>query len=364
MTFDEFKVEVELKENVLSCEIVFKDQPKCDLKYAFYLLFNGQKQKVRWYSESNTASFQLVEDGEYKVMGFVMQNTDKYINTSQSVQFIFDECCLVDTSLKEDLQVPISIFGSCVSRDLLEYDESKRLLLKTYIARQSIVSAVSAPVSIEKEAIDLTSHFQKECVYNDFKKNTMEVLKQDESKYLLIDLIDERFKLAVCKGSNGQKSYVTYSAYLQESEYIKFPKLIEKKKKKWFREQYFIQHKSLDKYMKEFCKQILGIYAQENIIIHRCKLLPFYLDKNNQIKQFDKNYLLYNQITNELLSYMYNYLEAYMPKAKVIDICDKYYADENHKWGLSPMHYEKEYYKEIFSIILKYTTSLLGGKNE
>ena len=49
-----------------------------------------------------------------------------------------------------------------------------------------------------------------------------------------------------------------------------------------------------------------------------------------------------------------DYLEKYMPKAHVINICDKYCADENHKWGLAPMHYCDKYYIDMLSRIKEY----------
>ena len=354
MTFSEFKIGVEIKENRLLCEIIFEKQPDCDLKYAFYLLFNGKKSDTRAYSDLNMANFQLIEDGEYQVMGFVMQDTERYINTSKSINFVFDERYPIVTPTQEDKRIPISIFGSCVSRDLFEYDRSKRLFLKTYIARQSIVSAISTPISIEKEDINLASNFQRQCVYNDFKKNTMELFRKDGSKYLLIDLIDERFKLAVYADKNGEKSLVTYSTYLQESQYIKSPKLLEKKKNIFNGKKYYINDIPLDEYLEEFCKRISSIYSEENVIIHKCRMSQFYIDKNNQIRKFDKNYLFYNKMTNELLDYMYDYLECRMPKAMIINISDEYCADENHKWGLSPMHYQKEYYIKVLHEIENY----------
>lgn len=42
----------------------------------------------------------------------------------------------------------------------------------------------------------------------------------------------------------------------------------------------------------------------------------------------------------------------------VIDISQNYHADENHKWGLSTMHYQPEYYKDVAKEIEK-----IVGKN-
>ena len=92
-------------------------------------------------------------------------------------------------------QLPVSIFGSCVTRDALEYDYRHYLKLNSYICRQSMVSSVSAPVICSIEDINLQSKFQRRQVYNDLVKNMYDMLNNDSSRYLIIDLIDERFRL-------------------------------------------------------------------------------------------------------------------------------------------------------------------------
>ena len=87
--------------------------------------------------------------------------------------------------------------------------------LKSYFARQSIVSAVSNPVACKLEDINLESSFQKRQVYNDLSKNAFQQLSQDDSEFLLIDLIDERFSLL-----EYENSIITKSTYLVDSKYI------------------------------------------------------------------------------------------------------------------------------------------------
>ncbi|PHV70167.1 hypothetical protein CS063_11865 [Sporanaerobium hydrogeniformans] len=354
MTFDSFQVDVKIEENKLWCEIILEQEPKYEnLAYAFYLLLNGSKIKVSSYTSSNQAQFPLIEDGKYKVMGFVRQGEDRFTNMSNEIEFTFDNHYPVPTSEYEKNPISISIFGSCVTRDVLEYDRRKRLKLQTYIARQSIVSAVEKSVDINMDDIFLNSKFQKQCVYNDFKKNAFEFFNKDGSKYLIIDLIDERFKLVKCKKEN---SLVTYSTYLQESNHIKNPIFVEKKKSIFNGKKYYVDGMPLENYLGKFCSKIKAIYFEDHIIIHKCKMAQFYIDKEGNTKKFDESYLIYNKNINELLEYMYSYLECNLPQAMVINISDEYLADEQHKWGLSPMHYQKEYYISVFSKIEKYVT--------
>lgn len=48
---------------------------------------------------------------------------------------------------------------------------------------------------------------------------------------------------------------------------------------------------------------------------------------------------------------MYQYIQTELKCPNVIDECLDYKADENHKWGLAPMHYQKEYYEEIVELV-------------
>lgn len=43
---------------------------------------------------------------------------------------------------------------------------------------------------------------------------------------------------------------------------------------------------------------------------------------------------------------MYGCTKKRIPYANVLSISSKYIADEKHKWGLAPMHFQEEYYKE------------------
>lgn len=173
------------------------------------------------------------------------------------------------------------IFGSCVSRDLFEIKEAVDLQCKEYIARQSIVSALAKPIEIaDNEVINLNSNFQKQSLLNDFQKTTFQKLEKSNSNYLLIDFIDERFKLVKLG-----RYFVTYSSELVISKYL------ENKKYKLFDKRRWIK-KKLYKQIKLFAERIKDIYQEDHIIIHKVKLLDEYISKDNVKKQFAKKYII------------------------------------------------------------------------
>lgn len=87
----------------------------------------------------------------------------------------------------------ILIYGSCVSRDALEFDSEKRLKLIDYFARSSLASSMSNNVINDIPTHNIHSSFQKRMVENDLNKSILAIIKQSKYDILLVDFIDERF---------------------------------------------------------------------------------------------------------------------------------------------------------------------------
>ena len=360
MLLDEtmFEVEAHIEKNSICAEIIQHNiVDNEEIEYAFYLMKDGKKIEVKYYSKSNTTVFQLEESGEYSIVGFIKYKEEKAYKSTRRIEFSFDPTLKVEEERKN---IPISIFGSCVSRDIFEEDSNKVFSLKTYVARHSIVSAVSKGIECNLENIMLSSKFKKEAVYHDFIKDSFQRLASDHSDYLLLDLIDERFDLIECN-INGRRSIVTYSAELQESNYLEKFKVIKKtqhNKKFLFNRghenQIYLGRVNLKQYLDKFCEEILKIYKPSNVIIHRARMLDYYIGKDGKVYKFKSNYIRNNKKVNMLIEYMYDYIADKLVGCKIIDLCDNFYADENHKWGLAPMHYQKEYYTESFLMLKTY----------
>lgn len=321
-------------------------------EYAFYICKGKEIIRRYLYSKSKTAEFILDSSGVYKGIGFVRINGDISIKETPEFEFIFKGT--------ERKVIDISIFGSCTSRDILEFDKSGIFNLGTYVARQSIISSLSDPIDFDIEKIKLKSKFQREQIINDLRKTTFKALKSSKSKYLIIDLIDERFGLAKFDGNiiTLSNEFLESGLFDNRFEEVKVDKIknwkIFKKGKGFKGFSYIFEGNLLEFYIYEFCKKILEIYEERNIIIHRAVMVNKYIDKSGEEVYFPRHYLKYNKIINEKLNYMYDYLEKYMPKSHVINVCDKYCADENHKWGLAPMHYCDSYYICVLSEINRF----------
>ncbi len=326
-------------ENSIECKILNEESELYE--YAFYLKRNDERVDTIWYSKEKNVRFKIREGGMYVVSAFVKNIETEELKILTSEEMMFEapkrDC---EFSFKD---LTIDIFGSCVSRDLFEVEKTENFKVGNYVARQSILSAVSPAIEYDDNAIQLQSAFQKRMVQLDLDSKGLVYLNEAKSDYFIIDLIDERFDL-------GKKadSIFTLSNEFTLSKVMKAESYEVIKKDNKFLENFeTIIYQSIDR----FCDEILKIYEPNHIIIHKAYMVNYYYDKNGKSKKFSLQYLYSNKRINTILSKMYAYIEEKIPGAIVIDICNQFGADENHKWGLAPKHYQKEYYVSVLNEI-------------
>lgn len=327
--------------------------PDNSITYAFYYYYNGNKIDQRWHTHDKNVVFPVNKNGVYYVSCFIKDSSGSVVSKrSEALPFYREPQISPAIPLGSQIQsMDISIFGSCVSRDLLEFDREKKFsfLLKSYIARQTIISAVSKSVAIEESSINLNSAFQRRMVLQDFRKDTFDLLKENRSEYLIIDLIDDRFLPA-----RYEDSIVTFSSLLQQTTLSKHA-LTSKYVYDQKCNKYFWEGLDLDDYLSKFCSSVKELYPPKKVILHKAKFLPLYRNKQGNYCAFPINTIVRDAETNKRLEYMYAYLEKHLGSNDetifTIDICDSYYASEDHKWGLASMHYCDEYYMHVLKLI-------------
>lgn len=100
----------------------------------------------------------------------------------------------------------IHIYGSCVSRDILEFDDANELEVVSYNGRSSfatlspknVLKTISSENYESLKSID--SNFQRRMVDFDFNNSILESTDNSNYDVLLIDLIDNRFNLGEVDG--------------------------------------------------------------------------------------------------------------------------------------------------------------------
>ena len=249
----------------------------------------------------------------------------------------------------------VTILGSCCSRDIFEYLDKASFEINLYIARTKLVSQLSEPLS-PVDGINLSSAFQRRLVYNDLEKTQWKDLQKSSGDCCVIDYIDERFKLLKIQ-TDTLTTYITKSnelissRFLTGKEYQEFQ--YEFKNNKWW-----IETVDLDTYLDQFLENILELYKNKKIVLHKAYLQDAYIKENGSFEKFSPAVINNNHQINFLLNYLYNYTEHYIQKNQrkvyVIDLRSKYLASETHKWGLAAMHYQEDYYREAACLIKKF----------
>lgn len=226
------------------------------------------------------------------------------------------------------------ILGSCVTRDIFNFVSKDDYTIVDYYARTKMSSLISKSLEIQDEDIHLESSFQKKIVKKDLNKTFFEDLKNTNFDYLIIDLIDERFDLF--KVGN---SYITISNEFRNS---KLEETLNGEK---------IQ-KSLEEWKKDceiFSKELLSIIPKDKIIIHHAIWANLYIE-NDKIYKFEQQRAI--EKNNSLLGKYYKILENCLSGCRVIHYESELLANAEHQWGLSPFHFEDEYYRSMSKKII------------
>lgn len=225
----------------------------------------------------------------------------------------------------------ITILGSCVSRDILNFDND--LNGERYYARTTFQSLVGEKYSIDINNIELKSDFQKMCIKKDFESEFL-TLKFDENEYIILDFIDERFDIVKLKDKvigtasneykNSNLNQLIYDAIIDKNRF-----------EDWCNS----------------CDKVLDYFKEKNIInkviLHECFYKNKYLSNEGRI-EFFRSRMNEIQRQNKELDKKYRYIKEKYKEINIIsDKENIFYANENHRWGLEPYHYIDEYYIDL-----------------
>ena len=231
----------------------------------------------------------------------------------------------------------VIIYGSCVTRDIFDFAD-KNSWVKEYFARQSVVSTVAKPFDIEMEEISLDSNFQKRMIYYDCNKLFFEKLEKVAFDCLIIDLIDERFGIW-----QGQNTYITGSSEASKAELnVKYgfeQMRLARKNEMWFQS------------CEKFVETLLVTAKGKKVFLHEAYWAREYMEKGEKIP-FSKAQQKTISSNNAILREYYQKIKTDMKEEIILLPQINPIADTEHKWGLSPVHYTKDYYEKIFESLV------------
>ncbi|MGN8249259.1 DUF6270 domain-containing protein [Pseudomonas sp. SMV7] len=230
------------------------------------------------------------------------------------------------------------IYGSCVSRDIFNLEESRTFKLTDYFARSSMASLCSAAYANDDALNRISSTFRRRMVSYDFSK---QILTQPEifktADLILIDLIDERFDLVVLPSGH----IITNSSELAESD------LLADSSVKGYQIIKYGSPERRDLWMQGM-RKFFAFLEEHNklgsIIINKVYWASHFEESSSTEFPVSLNTV---EKANQELDWMYEQLEKKLSKNQFLHYPPEILtADEHHRWGVSPFHYCKQYYKE------------------
>jgi hypothetical protein len=227
----------------------------------------------------------------------------------------------------------IDILGSCVTRDAFEFPMASDYTPAPYFARSSLISIYSPSLEIKKEGIILKSQFQQKTVFNDLNKVFRQHINNSTSHFLIIDFIDERFDILKYKDS-----YLTNSDEYKNSN---LPTILNTTTLEKNQEYFKLWELAALRFVQD-----LKIRQPKSVILHKAFWCKKYIDKDGNIQSFPNQERI--DLNNKRLERMYAFVERNLPGIlKSIHLRGEYLSDINHRWGLSPFHYESKYYEDF-----------------
>lgn len=230
--------------------------------------------------------------------------------------------------------INILIFGSCVSRDAVEFFPAGHVNLVGYYARSSFASLVSAP-NVNTDIIrNIPSKFQARVVKADMDKSFWHFLSSAVFDVLLVDLIDERFHIDV---------FADGSVHTVSADYIRALKGLDLSAKRINRH----ADKKFNLWKLGFDKLIS--FLQDSKQLEKLKVNKVYwsalCDEGKLLVNYDKQFI---DDANRFLNRMYSYIENRLGADVFIQHNENcFVADSKHKWGIEPFHYTSPLYLNV-----------------
>lgn len=244
--------------------------------------------------------------------------------------------------------IDLLIWGSCVSRDTLEFFPADTVNLRRYVARQSLISANKPVQNPEALALDFPSRFQKSMYRDDLDGTAVDRIaaeaKQRRNPFLVMDLLDERG--GILEAPDG-------GIITSEPDALGHG-VLEVTGPEWQRH----------------------LFPSLNYIVKLAEALPVIKEQLEDAGIWDRTYLLPARwaevddagaathtslfesvaVANEHYQDLYKmFAEAgwkFVPLDSVVPV-----AKVDHKWGLAPFHYTDSYYQKIAAEILALSAS-------
>jgi hypothetical protein len=232
----------------------------------------------------------------------------------------------------------VFILGSCVSRDAFEAF-SGRFEVVDYIARTSMASVGMPKVEdrhLRSLASGNASGFQRRMMLNDLDKSTLAHVSSTPHDLLLLDFIDERFKLALrgdtffsCSGELEQSGLeIDDGPVIAPGSHV-FDAL-------WF----------------GGLSRLMARVDVGKVVLNRALWAKSFPDGTSVASPdwIDRN--------NALLTHLYDTMQTFWRVRSIQYPPELVVADPSHRWGTAPYHYLESHYRHAVDELSRIAGSL------
>lgn len=259
-------------------------------------------------------------------------------------------------------KIKIAVIGSCVSRDSFN-----SLFIKNYKDfyecvfhqnQMSMISLVSQPIPFESSQIDgpLTPHDKRQ-FETELNKSAYAHLLVNQPDYLILDFYADVLmgvrELANSYITNKRWKFVQTTLYkeLKEGNELSIDKNPENYFKLW--------KESVDSFFKFMNEKLPNC----KIVVNQARFTDIYRDaKTNKFEKINDKI---NPIDVEFYNKWWAKFDEYVIQhhlVKTITYKNKYFAVDDHPWGLFHLHFQKEFYEDFTHQLLAIIVSDLKEK--
>lgn len=231
-----------------------------------------------------------------------------------------------------------AIFGSCVTRDALEYADPELFERSVYIARQSMISIGRPASDPALAAVRLASPFQHRLFHGDLAGDALTRIRHtlstsDAPVCLVLDLVDERGGIfahpdgaVITRSIDGVDNEI-YSLLGEKWTFHAFGSM-----------QHWTMYAQASQDLRTALEEA-GVWKRT--VVLRVK----WAAEDTTGAPTSGSFGFTAQVANEILDGYYELLD--MHGWKLITPGVEPIADPDHKWGAAPFHYTEAYYRGI-----------------
>lgn len=243
----------------------------------------------------------------------------------------------------------VAIYGSCVTRDAFEMASHAHTVV-AYHARSSFISQCAPALPFDDADLGTTlKPWDRRMVAADLEKSVVERLVASQPDLVVIDLIDERFALAMVDDSAVTMSPAARATPFVIARTAGAPLLLPTDRARTGR---FIA--AAQRFMETLCERI----PAERVLLHRAMYASAVASGPSPSSRERRHH----RKMNRALERWYDAVVAASGCHQFRAPAEAHVADPGHKWGASPFHYAPSYYEELIAAIDAVTSGAPTGR--